>query len=61
MGKTRPAYPEEFRREAVALVRSDEELAYADSVRRAFCSARRSGSAHGGGPGTSWTRQRSEA
>ena len=24
MGKTRPPYPEEFRREAVALVRSDE-------------------------------------
>lgn len=25
MGKTRPPYPEEFRREAVALVRSDQE------------------------------------
>lgn len=25
MGRTRPPYPDEFRREAVALVRSDQE------------------------------------
>lgn len=33
MGRTRPAYPEEFRREAVELVRSSPERTIADIAR----------------------------